>query len=52
MFFFNKKTPEEKEAARIAKLRKAEGDRGFGGALMTPVGELALADICLTRLHP
>lgn len=52
MFFFNKKTPEEKEAARIAKLRKAEGNRGFGGALMTPVGELALADICLTRLHP
>lgn len=52
MLFFSKKSPEEKEAARIEKLRRAEADRGFGGALMTPIGELALADICLTRLHP
>lgn len=52
MFFFSKKTPEEKEAARLEKLRRTEGDRCFGGALMTPRGELQLADICLTQLHP
>lgn len=52
MLFFNKKSPEEKEAARLEKLRRTEGDRCFGGALMTPRGDLQLADICLTRLRP
>lgn len=52
MLFFSKKTPEEKEAARLEKLRRKEGDRCFGGALMTPKGELQLADICLAQLHP
>ncbi len=52
MSFFRKKTPEEKEAARLEKLRRSEGSRCFGGALMTPEGELALADICYVNLHP
>lgn len=52
MLFFGKKSPEEKEKARIEKLRRTEGERGFGGALMTPVGELELADICIVRLDP
>ena len=50
--FFSKKSPEEKEKARIEKLRRTEGERGFGGALMTPVGDLALADLCVVRLDP
>jgi hypothetical protein len=52
VFGFSKKTPEEKEAARLEKLRRTEGERAFGGALMTPAGELALADICMVRLNP
>lgn len=52
MLFFGKKSPEEKEAERLEKLRRHEGDRAFGGALITPVGTLALADICMVRLEP
>ena len=52
MLFFGKKSPEEKEADRLEKLRRHEGDRAFGGALITPVGTLALADICMVRLEP
>ena len=44
MFLFNRKSPEEKEAARLEKLRRTEGDRAFGGAIMTPVSSLSLAD--------
>ena len=50
MFLFNRKSPEEKEAARLEKLRRTEGDRAFGGAIMTPVSSLSLADICMVRL--
>lgn len=52
MLFFSKKSPEEKEKQRIEKLRRTEGERGFGGALMTPVGDLNLADLCIVRLDP
>ena len=52
MSLFKRKSPEEKEAARIEKMRRTEGERGFGGALMTPVGDLALADIVIVRLDP
>ena len=52
MFLFNRKSPEEKEAARLEKLRRTEGDRAFGGAIMTPVSSLSLADICMVRLVP
>lgn len=52
MFFFNKKSPEEKEAERIEKMRRDEGNRGFGGAIMTPIADLNLADVCLIRLYP
>ena len=52
MFFFNKKSPEEKAAEHLEKLRRTEGDRAFGGALLTPAGELSLADICVMRLAP
>lgn len=52
MFLFNRKSPEEKAAEHLEKMRRTEGDRAFGGALMTPVGELALADICMIRLVP
>lgn len=52
MFFFNKKSPEEKAAEHLEKLRRTEGDRVFGGALLTPAGELSLADICVMRLAP
>lgn len=52
MFLFNRKSPEEKEAARLEKLRRTEGDRAFGGAIMTPMGVLSLADICMVRLAP
>ena len=52
MLFFKKKTPEEKEAARLEKLRRNEDARCFGGALMTPEGDLALGDICYVSLHP
>lgn len=53
MFLFgSKKTPEEKEAARLEKLRREEANLGFGGAIMTPVAALNLADVCLIRLYP
>lgn len=53
MFLFgSKKSPEEKEAARLEKLRREEGNLGFGGAIMTPVATLNLADVCLIRLYP
>ena len=52
MFFFNKKSAGEKAAEHLEKLRRTEGDRLFGGALITPVGDLALADICIVQLDP
>ena len=52
MFFFNKKSPEEKAAEHLEMLRRTEGDRAFGGALITPTGDLALADICIVQLDP
>ncbi len=52
MFLFNRKSPEEKEAARLEKLRRTEGDRAFWRR-HHDAGELAfLADICMVRLVP
>ena len=52
MFFFKKKSPEEKRAKEIERLRKNEGEQGFALALMHPLGDIALADICIMRLEP
>lgn len=52
MFLFKKKTPEEKAAARLEKLRRNECDQGFATALMHPIGDLELADVSIVRLYP
>ncbi len=53
MFLFKKKTPEEKAAANLEKLRRTEGEQGFAIALMHPAqGDLALGDMSIVRLFP
>lgn len=53
MFLFKKKSPEEKAAAQLEKLRRNEGYQGFAIAMMHPAdGDLALGDMAIVRLFP
>ena len=52
MFLFNRKSPGRKGSSASGKLRRTEGDRAFGGAIMTPVSSFSWPTFCMVRLVP
>ena len=50
--FFKQKTPEEKAAAHLEKMRRTEGERGFAAGAMIPIGSIVEGDISIVRLDP